>query len=214
MRIPRILARALAPVANAVLPAIRVDDPWERLSLTVPPREFGLGSVHEFGWYLEGESDVEAASVDAVCEWLLDCEYVHDGELFNQPDFWQHPRTFERLRRGDCEDHALWAWRKLLEMGVDAELVSGRMNVEDAERGGHVWVVFREDGGEFLLEAAARTRAEMVRPLDEVRAEYRPHYSVNREMKTDVFSGSLLTMQERQAQTRKARERKEDDAGS
>src|SRR5205085_1473130 len=68
-----------------------------------------------FAWYFEGQSAVTVGSVDDVCEWLLECEYVHDPELFHEPDFWQHPRTFERLRKGDCEDHALWAWRKLVE---------------------------------------------------------------------------------------------------
>src|SRR5690348_3236184 len=47
-----------------------------------------------------------------------DCEYVRDP--VHERDFWQHPKTFEQLRKGDCEDHALWAWRKLTELGISA----------------------------------------------------------------------------------------------
>jgi hypothetical protein len=203
--IPRLLARILAPVIDRVLPAIPVEDPWERLALRPAARAFGRGSTHDFGWYLEGESQVEAPSIDAVCEWLLGCEYVGDPELFHEPDFWQHPRTFERLRQGDCEDHALWAWRKLLELGVDAELFCGRWNVEERDAGSHAWVVFRDESGEFVLEATARTRAEMVRPLAEVRAHYRPHACVNSRLRTEAFSGQILTMQEERARRRAER---------
>jgi hypothetical protein len=45
--------------------------------------------------------------------------------LFGEADFWQHPSTFERLRTGDCEDFAVWAWRKLIELGYDVDLVAG-----------------------------------------------------------------------------------------
>jgi predicted transglutaminase-like cysteine proteinase len=40
---------------------------------------------------------------------------------FNRSHEREHPGAFERRRRGDCEDFALWAWRKLAEVGVDAE---------------------------------------------------------------------------------------------
>ena len=77
----------------------RQDDPWERLPYTVKARAFGRGSIHPFPWYFEGESAVDVKSLDDVCAWLMACQYVADPELFNESDFWQHPRTFERLRQ-------------------------------------------------------------------------------------------------------------------
>ena len=159
-------------------------DPWERLSRRIPRTVFGPGSCHDFDWYFEGASSVHTRSLDEVCDWLLDCEYVADADLFHEPDFWQHPRTFERLRKGDCEDHALWAWRQLVEQGIDAEFTTGLVDVTKPDPGGHAWVLFRQAGNEYLLEAVAEQRADMVRPLIEACSEYRPHFSINSRFET------------------------------
>ena len=119
MPIPRFLARLLAPLLALLRPRVLVDDPWARSPAVLPTRAFGRGSVRDFRWYFERESEVPVRSIDEVCDWLLGCAYVSDRELFNESDFWQHPGTFERLRQGDCEDYALWAWRKLVELGPD-----------------------------------------------------------------------------------------------
>ena len=81
---------------------------------------------------------------------LKACQYAEDKTLFDKADFWQHPVDFEQKRQGDCEDFSLWAWRKLCEMGINAEFVTG----EERKGGGHAWVTFELDGQEFLLEAA------------------------------------------------------------
>jgi len=94
-------------------------EPWERLSHGIAPPQFGAGSHHDFRWYFEGQSTVSVKDMAAICEWLADCEYVRDP--VHERDFWQHPKTFEQLRKGDCEDHALWAWRKLTELGISAD---------------------------------------------------------------------------------------------
>jgi hypothetical protein len=167
--------------------------------MALPTQAFGPGSLRHFRWYFEGESLVRADAVDAVCDWLLGCDYESDPELFHERDFWQHPRTFERLRRGDCEDHALWAWRKLVELGLDAELVCGRWDVTRPDARGHAWVVFRDGGTEFVLETVEDTRAAMVRPLAEVRAHYRPHSAVDARFRTTAFSGYILTLKEQRA---------------
>ena len=100
---------------------------WEGVPMRVPARLFGPGSEQPFAQYFEGESGVPVESIDDIVAWLQSCEYVTDLEQFNQRDFWQHPRAFEQLRRGDCEDFALWAWRKLAEVGIDAEFCVGRV---------------------------------------------------------------------------------------
>ena len=131
-----------------------------------------------FRWYFEGESTVRTATVDDVCEWLGACQYVSDDQLFNEADFWQHPRTFEQVRKGDCEDHALWAWRKLIELGHPAEFFVGQwLEGGGAHHDGHAWVVFEQDGQRFLLEAVTKDEKHvMIRPLLDVRRELRPAF--------------------------------------
>ena len=74
---------------------------------------------------------------------------------------WQQPCAFEQSRRGDCEDFALWAWRKLVEMGVDAEFYVGRVMCGDdpVSARQHAWVVYRVDD-EFLFEPRPRERGQ------------------------------------------------------
>ena len=176
------------------------EDPWERLDINVPLRSYGPGAVHDFSWYFEGESSVSVATLDDILEWLLTCEYARDPDLFNEADFWQHPRTFEQIRRGDCEDHALWAWRKLVELGYDADLVAGRTLpwVPGRNERGHAWVVFRRDGETYLFETAAKTRAEMVRPLATAAAEYRPEFGVDHTRARFAYNGLLLSIRDRE----------------
>ena len=198
----RILYWSVRPAWRLLLRAMPADDPWQRVEYRVAVGRYGAGSKHDFGWYFEGESIVSVRTVDELQEWLLGCEYVQDPELFNEADFWQHPRTFERVRRGDCEDHALWAWRKMLELGYDADLVSGRClpwqpGVAGAERA-HVWVIFRRDGQQYLLETVAKTRDRMIRRLEEAKADYRPEFGVDRNRQRFTFNGAIQTMRDRE----------------
>jgi hypothetical protein len=103
------------------------DSPWRRVPMDVPATAFGPGSRWQFSRYFEGTSCVPARSVDDIVAWLRACEYVSDVEQFHEPDLWQQPCDFERRQRGDCEDFALWAWRKLIEIGIEAEFYVGRI---------------------------------------------------------------------------------------
>jgi hypothetical protein len=204
-----LLARALRPLADLVLRSVRVDDPWERLRGGAAYHLFGPGSRHDFRWYFEGESTVAVATVDELCEWLLACEYACDPDLFNEADLWQHPGAFERLRRGDCEDYALWAWRKLTELGIEAEFFVGRQRPRQGQPGGaHAWVVCRLDGADYLLEATARSREHMLRRLDDARDAYVPHFSVDQRFRRHVFGGYVQHRREqRRARHVKVRDR-------
>lgn len=193
----RLLSRMFTPVIDFVLRFIKVDDPWERHSAAAPTSAFGSGSTHNFRWYFEGESQAPVKSIDEICDWLMECKYISDEKLFNEGDFWQHPNTFEWLRRGDCEDHALWAWRKLVELGVDAEFVSGRWSAGGKNFGGHAWVIFKKDNKDFVLETVCKTRGAMIRPLADVRTHYRPHFAVNANFETISFSGWMVSRKER-----------------
>jgi hypothetical protein len=176
-----------------------VDDTWERLtSRLVTPQFFGSGSSRNFSWYLEGESDIPVRVLDDVCEWLVACHYVRDDELFKKADFWQHPRNFEHLRRGDCEDHALWAWRKLIELGYRAEFFVGQWFAGCGDgHGRHAWVVFERDGERFLCEAVSKDRGRMIRPLRDVLAEYSPHFSVDHRLTMHSYAGYLAYLKAR-----------------
>ena len=180
-------------LARRLARRIPPSDPWVREVLPVPVGQFGRGSVKEFAWYFEGASAVSCATVDDICLWLLGCSYARDPDLFHEEDFWQHPATFERLRQGDCEDHAIWAWRKLVELGIDAELMSGTqvgVREETNPPRGHVWVRYRVDGEDYLMESVAKSLGRMIRPLAEVRSGYVPHCGVDRNFQTYSYAGT------------------------
>ena len=159
--------------------------------MRVPASAFGLGSQQPFSEYFESASGVPVQSIDDIVAWLQTCEYVTDLEQFHERDFWQHPGTFERLRRGDCEDFALWAWRKLAEIGIEAEFCVGRVICADRPEidRQHAWVVYRVSGTAFLFEPAARIPSRMIRPLPEAMGEYVPHFAVNHQFDTNAFVG-------------------------
>jgi len=166
--------------------------PWARVDMQVPAAAFGPGSRCQFAEYLRGDSSVSVRSLDDIVEWLRGCKYASDAELFAERDLWQHPAAFETRRRGDCEDFALWAWRKLAEIGIDAEFFVGR--VLGGAVGGptrqHAWVVYRVGGVDYLFEPAASPE-RMIRRLADVVDEYIPHFAVNGALATSAFVGCL-----------------------
>lgn len=191
----RALAVILRPVQRLLLRVTPVPDPWERIEVSPALGHLGPGARYEFEWYFEGESAVPVNDLHELRSWLRGCRYVRDPQLFHERDYWQHPRTFEQLRRGDCEDFALWAWRKLVEMGYDADLVIG--NCAGNRRSRHAWIVYRENAVEYLMEPELAREARWVRPLDEVRAEYLPIYGVGPDRRRFTFAGALIDLRER-----------------
>ena len=158
--------------------------------MDVPATAFGPGSKQQFSRYFEGESLVPVQSIDDIAVWLSRCEYISDVEQFHEADLWQQPCDFERVQRGDCEDFALWTWRKLIEIGVDAEFFVGRVACGSAERQ-HAWVVYRAERGDFLFEPASRDRQQMILPLSAVKDAYVPHFAVDQRFVTSAFLGCL-----------------------
>jgi hypothetical protein len=195
----RLLYSILRPIFFFGLPFMSWQ-PWEQLRHNIQPQQFGAGSHHDFRWYFEGSSIVPVENVDAMCEWLAECEYVRDPDLFHERDYWQHPNTFEQLRKGDCEDRALWAWRKLTELGIPAEFYVGRWRtVPNGVPGFHAWVVCQVQGVEYLFEATAPTRDTILRPLTEVRDDYIPHFAVDARFNSRAFGGYMLYLKEERA---------------
>jgi hypothetical protein len=167
-------------------------DPWERVAVTPRLHMYGSGARLDFPKYLEGPSQVPVASVEEIQAWLLECQCESDAVLFAESDFWQHPVTFERLRAGDCEDFALWAWRKLIELGVDADIIAGYCLKGGELDGRHAWILFREGGTEYLFEPTCRTKDGMIRPLADVRDAYLPEFGADRTGRRFGFTGYAI----------------------
>jgi hypothetical protein len=197
----------LQPLHRFMVVHMKVADPWEPAStFLINPHRFGPGSRKPFSWYFEGESAVVVGDIAAICEWLAGCQYTRDADLFRDPDYWQHPLTFEQLRKGDCEDHALWAWRKMVELGAKAHFYVGQWRQDPEHTGFHAWVVFEKDGRPFLLDPVFKDVAKIVRPLDEARVEYVPHFSVDASFKMCARAGLLVYWREEEL-ARRARKR-------
>ena len=169
------------------------DSPWERIPMEVPATAFGPGSRCQFIQYFEGDSLVSVSSIDDIIAWLQTCEYVSDADQFHERDVWQRPSDFEGLRRGDCEDFALWTWRKLIEIGVDAEFFVGRVicGGDPPVARQHAWIVYRSGTEVYLFEPAARDRQGMIQPWSAVKDDYIPHFAVNGGYVTSAFVGCL-----------------------
>ncbi|HRQ37164.1 MAG TPA: transglutaminase domain-containing protein [Chloroflexota bacterium] len=94
---------------------------------------------------------------------------------------------FETSRQGDCEDHALWAWRKLVKLGLPAEFVVGQAKwTADHPLEAHAWVTFLQDGRHFLLEATGKTN--LIYPLETTASRYHPWYSIDQNFQTYQYN--------------------------
>ena len=164
-------------------------DPWQRLPYAPPLSAFGPGLQHDFDEYLAGDSRVVAGTPTLVAQWLLECRYAEDALLLDEHDHWQHPCTFEVVRSGDCEDYALWAWRKLVDAAYEAEFVVGMHHRADGFVGRHAWVVFRDGANEYVLDGVQRSLATMVRDRRAVATEYVPQVGVTSGGRRFVFAG-------------------------
>ena len=161
------------------------------MSIPVPAGAFGPGSERPFAQYFEGQASVPVASIDDVVAWLQTCEYVSDVELFQKRDFWQHPTVFEQSKRGDCEDFALWAWRKLRELGIDAEFCVGRVISTGRPDIAYAACLGRLSRGRRGLSLRAG-RAKPFRhdsPARGCDGRVRPHFAVNHRFETNAFVG-------------------------
>lgn len=122
-----------------------------------PLRE-GLPLRDEFLAYLSGDLTVKCNSLGEIQVFLGKCRYVRDADQFGVGDYWMRPQHFERVRRGDCEDFALWTWRQLLAMGLEARLVLGRVG-----RDRHAWVTFSDSERHYIFEPTIRRRRKLSR---------------------------------------------------
>lgn len=137
-------------------------------------RRKGPHPTFPMGRYLSQPLTIHCRTIGELREFLMGCKYVSDKELFGKEDYWQPPEEFEKSRKGDCEDFALWTWRQLLNMGYHARFMGGSAGRYGT---GHAWVEYFQDGKCFLLEPQyCRTGYTMPR-LSTLR--YEPRISVS-----------------------------------
>ncbi|MEM9773413.1 MAG: transglutaminase domain-containing protein [Chloroflexota bacterium] len=155
----------------------------------IQPTQFGKGSIYPWESYLEDHSAVRVQSLSDIQAWLQSCEYVRDQMQFDKDDHWLKPSQFEEMKRGDCEDHALWAWAKLKSLNIPAEFVVGLQNPSglgsfSRKRSiNHAWLTLVKDGELHVLETTAKT-TKMLVPWELAQETYRPKYSVNHQLQT------------------------------
>jgi hypothetical protein len=82
------------------------------------------------------------ATPEAIDTFMQVCfEYVSDLEHHGLEEHWQDPFTTHELKRGDCEDYALYAWYVLRRNGYEAHVLA-----VFTEHEGHAVCVFEEHG--------------------------------------------------------------------
>ncbi len=192
-RFRRRLLRPFYGIALRLAPPYEAWTPIDGVQISV--QAFGEGSIHPFSSYFEGTLRTPIGTIDDVMQWLRGCRYEADVQQFGVADFWLPPIEFEKSRRGDCDEHALWAWRALSELGVEARLFSGLLVKSSSLRLHHLWVVMRLDGEDVVMEATAKGREPMLIPLTAARDIYQPFCSVDRQFRVQCFGGLLLYLQ-------------------
>jgi hypothetical protein len=109
----------------------------------------GFHPSFPMGRYVKQPLTVKCKSINDIRAFLAGCKYVSDKELFGKDEYWQPPDEFEKNKRGDCEDFALWTWRQLLDLGYDARFVGGQCGRFGH---GHAWIEYFQEGKCYLVE--------------------------------------------------------------
>lgn len=103
--------------------------------------------------------------------------YEYDEINMGKGEMWQTSKQAHRIKKGDCEDHALALADWLITMGEDARVVLGKMEGE-----GHAWVVLLKDGRQYLLETTKKIEVKSGEkfPLTVDLPGYKPRFMFNR----------------------------------
>ncbi len=133
----------------------------------IPPPTF------PFGRYVSKPPTIHCKNLQEVRDFLRSCRQMSDENAFGKKDYWLPPDEFEKLKKGDCDDFALWTWRQLQQMGYPARFVAGEFGRYSA---GHAWVTFEKDAKHYIADA---TRSSLGIRLPRLQVfKYRPIYSV------------------------------------
>jgi hypothetical protein len=69
-------------------------------------------------------------------------KFVEDRDNFGKVDYWQSPEQMLQLKKGDCEDFALFADAILKELGFESEVIS----IYGTNQYAHTVAAFKQDG--------------------------------------------------------------------
>ena len=105
-------------------------------------------------------------------------------------EIWQNSRQAYYYTRGDCEDHSIILADWLINMGLDARVVLGKLKGH-----GHAWVILLIDGKEYLLEATDKRKRRSLNnfQLARIVRGYAPIYQFNRDQFWFNAGNSLTT---------------------
>ena len=133
-----------------------------------------FGANVPMGRHVTQPLSVVCTDLNEVRQFLSTCRYMSDEAQFGRREYWLPPEEFERRRRGDCEDFALWTWRQLMRLGYSARFVCG-----DGGRygDGHAWVTFERDGRTFIVEPLSAWFGPTFPRLNTLR--YKPRISIS-----------------------------------
>ncbi len=109
-----------------------------------------LGNTFSWERFFRKPLVTSPSNLFEIESFLHSCKYLSDLETRGCDDYWEPPDIFEERKTGDCEDHAIWAWRHLHQMGFKTRLVLG------GHKGGHAWVHIYVNGRVYLLEATQK----------------------------------------------------------
>ncbi len=140
------------------------EEEWEG----VRRRKARLGNTHPWNRYFNRPLRTKPRTLAEIESFLHGCKYLSDRRTRSQEDYWEPPDVFEGRKTGDCEDHAIWAWRHLDELGCKTRFVLGKSS------GWHAWVHIFVNGRAYLLEATQKSK------LFPNAASYDAHWSVER----------------------------------
>ena len=130
--------------------------------------KINLGNTFSWNRFFKKPLVTEPKNLAEIDVFLKSCEYLSDMETRGCQDYWEPPDIFEERKTGDCEDHAIWAWRHLHTLGYKTRLVLGDC------KGGHAWVHIYVNDRVYILEATQKVN---VLPLVKY---YTPYWSVQR----------------------------------
>jgi hypothetical protein len=167
-----------------------IGDRYEQTRMPVPPARYGAPHKRAFADYLAGPSTVDAQSFESIEEFLRGCTYVDSPSRAN--DWTKLTAEFESTRVGNCLDHSLWAWRKMIELGYDAELVIGLSHPNRQAVRRHAWVAFHTETEHVYIETTEkRPDVIMFRVVEPDVDEYWPEVGVRHDCQRVGYNGMI-----------------------
>lgn len=117
-------------------------------------RRSTIDNTHPWNRYFNRPLKRHVSSLFEAARFLTGCKYLSDRRSRSRDDHWEPPDEFEQRRRGDCDDHAVWAWRVLTDLGYQARLVLGQLLGES-----HAWVQIEVNGRAYLVEPTSKYKS-------------------------------------------------------